>query len=434
MAVAKINKRAVEQIGPGEVVWDSEVKGFGIRRHTTEDVHYLVRYRFNGRQTFKRIGRHGSVGRNGVSLTPDTARNEAKRLLGLVASDTDPKTKEMRPAETFGGEVERYLAKRKEGMKPRAYEEIERHLMKHAKPMHRSRLAEIDRRALAARLAEIETEKGPAARNRVRSSLSAFFTWAVKEGLLDANPVTGTAKADEGGARERVLTQAELAEVWAALPQDHFGDIVRLLILTAQRREEIGALGWSEVDLTRGLIALPPERTKNRRLHELPLSPQAREIIERQLRRNSRDLIFGLGEGGFSGWSGCKERLDQAILTKRKETNAKAKLMPDWRLHDLRRTAATGMAELGVLPHIVETILNHVSGHKAGIAGIYNRARYEVEMREALVKWANYVEAIASPLRPKAVSVRAIPLEQVEAELPRASFAERGAWLARVAK
>ena len=431
MAVGKVNKRAVDQIGSGEVLWDTDVKGFGIRRHTTEEVFYLLRYRFNGRQTFKRIGRHGAVGRNGVSLTPDTARNEAKRLLGLVASDTDPKTKETRPAETFGGEVKLYLAKRKETMKPRAYEEIERHLMKHVKPLHRSRLAEIDRRTLAVRLAEIETEKGSAARNRVRSSLSAFFTWAVKEGLLDTNPVTGTAKADEGGARERVLTPSELAEVWAALPQDHFGDIVRLLILTGQQREEIGALLWSEVDFARESIALPPERTKNRRLHELPLSPKARAILERQLRRNSRDLIFGHGEGGFSGWSGCKERLDKAILTKRREVDPKAKPMPDWRLHDLRRTAATGLAELGVLPHIIEAIFNHVSGHKSGVAGVYNRATYLAEMREALTMWANHVGAITSPLRSKAVSVRAIYQAIEEAEGPRANFAER---LARVVK
>jgi integrase len=258
--------------------------------------------------------------------------------------------------------------------------------------------------------------------------LSAFFTWAVKEGLLDTNPVTGTAKADEGRARERVLTPAELAEVWQALPQDHFGDIVRLLILTSQRREEIGALLWSEVDFARELIALPPERTKNKRLHELPLSPQAKAILERQLRRNSRDLIFGLGEGGFSGWSGCKERLDKAILTKRREANPKAKAMPDWRLHDLRRTAATGLAELGVLPHIIEAILNQVSGHKSGVAGVYSRATYLGEMREALTMWANHVAAITAPSR---ISVRAIyqPLEG--AESPRATFAER---LARVAK
>src|SRR5262249_53752700 len=109
---------------------------------------------------------------------------------------------------------------------------------------------------IALRLAEVETASGPTARNRVRASLSAFFNWAVREGLLDGNPVTGTARADERGSRDRVLTQAELAELWAALPQGDFGEILRLLILTGQRREEIGGLRWSEVDLDAGLIVL----------------------------------------------------------------------------------------------------------------------------------------------------------------------------------
>jgi integrase len=301
--------------------------------------------------------------------------------------------------------------------------------MKHAKPLHRAMLNEIDRRAIAVLLGDIEKGSGAVTRNRVRSSLSAFLTWAVKEGLLDANPVIGTGKAEEGSSRERVLTQSELAEVWAALPQDHFGDIVRLLILTAQRREEIGGLAWSEVDLSEALISLPPERVKNRRLHQLPLSPQAQAILERQPRRNSRDLIFGVGEGGFSGWSDCKERLDKAILAKRREADPKAKPMPDWRLHDLRRTTATMMAELRVLPHIIEAVLNHVSGHKAGVAGVYNCALYLSEMREALAKWADHVDAITSRMG-RAVSVRAIPAIE-ETEAPRASFAER---LARVGK
>jgi integrase len=124
------------------------------------------------------------------------------------------------------------------------------------------------------------------------------------------------------------------------------------------------------------------ERTKNKRLHELPLSQQARAILERQSRREDRDLIFGLGQGGFSGWSDCKAALDERL-----------KLKADWRLHDLRRTAATIMVDkLGVLPHIVEAILNHVSGHRAGVAGIYNRAKYEADMRQALGRWADHVE------------------------------------------
>jgi integrase len=423
MAVETITESVADRLEPGDVIWDTVVKGFGIRRHTTEGVFYLLRYRLNGTQRFKSIGRHGSP------WTPDTARTEAQRLLGLVACDTDPKKERARQAEMFGAEVERYLGKRKETMKPRAYLEIERHLMKHAKPLQRATLNEIDRRAIAVLLRDIEKGSGAVARNRVRSSLSAFFTCAVKEGLLEANPVSGTAKAEEGGSRERVLTPSELGEVWAALPQDQFGDIVRLLILTAQRREEIGGLRWSEVDLSEALILLPPERVKNRRSHQFPLSPQAQAILERHLRRDNRDLVFGFGKGGFSGWSDCKARLDRTILDKRREGDPNAMPISHWRLHDLRRTAATMMAQLGVLPHIIEATLNQVSGHKGGLAGVYNRALYRTEMRAALELWADHVGVITSQVKPKAISVRAIPLTGDEA--PRATFAER---LARVAK
>jgi len=385
--LGKITKSSVEKLPPGgEWLWDSIVKGFGARRQT-DGVFYYMRYRVNGRQHIKSLGRHGSP------LTPDTGRNAAKAKLGIVATGTDPFAEQPKllAAETFGREVTRYLERKRAVMKPRAFLEVERHLSNHAKPLHRLRLGEIDRRTIAALLAEIEDTSGPVARNRVRSSLSAFFAWAVREGFIDANPVAGTGKAEENGARERVLTETELQEVWRALPQDQFGDIVKLLILTGQRREEIGWLQWDEVDLDRRLIALPPERTKNKRLHELPLSTQARAILKQQSKRKGRDYVFGLGNGGFSGWSDCKARLDDAILDRR---GRKAKAMPDWRLHDLRHTCATGMAELGVQPHIIEAVLNHVSGHKAGVAGIYNRAKYADEMRMALTKWADYIDHI----------------------------------------
>ena len=387
MALGKITKTAVEGLeSGGKWLWDTEVKGFGARRQV-DGVFYYLRYRQAGRQCVKSLGRHGS------GLTAETARSKAKQKLGKAASGIDPFAEEAiaRAAETFGNEVKRYLSHKQPTMKPRAYREVVRHLMVHAKPFHRLRLSEIIRRTIAVRLTEIGEASGPVAKNRVRASLSAFFAWAITEGFIEVNPVAGTAKADEGHARERVLSPAELAAIWAALPQDHFGDIVRLLILTGQRREEIGGLRWSEIDFGRGLIILPSARTKNNRLHELPLSPPVKAILERQLRRNSRDFVFGLGQGGFSGWSDCKARLDQDLFDARKP---KAKPMPDWRLHDLRRTAATGMAERGVLPHIVEAVLNHVSGHRSGVAGIYNRARYETEMRGALERWAEYVEAI----------------------------------------
>jgi integrase len=386
VAVGKITKSVVERLQPGSVLWDAAVKGFGTRRQS-KDVFYLLRYRLNGRQRFVTIGRHGSP------WTPDTARTEARRLLGLVAAKSDPAAERTRPVESFGSEVGRYLERKRAVMKPRAFQEVERHLINHAKPLHRLILADIDRRIIASRLAEIETASGPVARNRVRSSLSAFFSWTIKEGLLDINPVAGTGKADEGGSRERVLSDAELAEVWAALGEDQFGDIARLLVLTAQRREEIGGLCWSEVDLDRALITLPPARTKNKREHATPLSEPALTILARQPRR--RDLVFGYGNGGFSGWSDCKESIDERILAARQKHDSKAKPLPDWRLHDLRRTAATVMADrLGVLPHIVEAVLNHSSGHRAGVAGIYNRARYEADMRAALDRWAVHLVAI----------------------------------------
>jgi integrase len=391
MATGKITKTTVERLAGGEWIWDASVKGFGARRQR-DGVFYYLRYRQGGAQRMKSIGRHGSP------WTPDAARRQATAALGKVAAGIDPfaEVLQARAAETFGKEAERYLDRKRAATKPRSVEEVERHLTNHAGLLGKLRLAEIDRRTIAVRLAEIEEASGPVARNRVRSSLSAFFAWAITEGFIENNPVTGTGKADEGGSRERVLTEGELAEVSAVLGPDQFGDIVRLLILTAQRREEIGGLRWSEVDLGHGVIVLPPARTKNKRSHELPLSSTARAILERQPRRKGREFIFGHGSGPFSGWSDCKAALDQRLLEVRQKANHKAKPLPDWRLHDLRRTAATIMADrLGVLPHIVEAVLNHVSGHRAGVAGIYNRATYAKEMREALERWANHVEATA---------------------------------------
>jgi integrase len=372
--IGKVTKSAVEQLGQGQLLWDQSLIGFGARRQRRH-VFYLLRYRLNGTQRFITIGRHGSP------WTPDSARNEARRLLGLVAARTDPASERVRPAETLGAEIERYLERKRSSLKPRSIDGVQRHLLVHAKPLHHLRLAEIDRRTIALRLAEIEQGSGPVARNRVRSSLSAFFAFAIREGLLEINPVTGTGKADEGHSRDRTLSQAELAQLLSALGEDQFSDIVRLLMLTGQRREEIGGLRWTEVDFERGLIVLPPARTKNKRLHEVPISKQVRAILEGRGRAN--EWVWGRR---WTSWSDSKTDLDRRLDG-----------MGDWRLHDLRRTAATMMAELGILPHIIETILNHVSGHRAGVAGIYNRARYEGEMRQALQKWADHLDAAKAP-------------------------------------
>ena len=281
--LGRITKSAVEQLAAGERLWDhghrEVVKGFGVRRQG-DAITYYVRFRFQGVQRMCALGSHGH-------LTPDEARTLAKQKLGEVASGIDPFAEEKkaretaRAHETFEKKIEQYLRRRREAMKPRAFRELERHFNDHAKPLHRLRLNEIRKVTVAEVLGGIEENRGPVARNRFRSNLSAFFAWAINEGLIETNPVEGTSKVVENGPRERVLTQGELAEVWTSLGTDDFSNIVRLLILTGQRREEIGGLRWSEVDFDRGLIVFPPERTKNKRLHELPLSSQARAMLER---------------------------------------------------------------------------------------------------------------------------------------------------------
>ena len=371
MAVGKITISAINKLNGW--LWDVAVMGFGARRQTNL-VHYYVRYRHNGQQVVRSIGRHGA-------LTPDTARAKAKQLLGTVAGGTDPFAQSL-SGEGFLATIDRYLERKRGSLKPNSFIETERYLRDHAAPLHRLRLDQIDRRKVAALLGDIETSAGPSSRNRLRSALSAFFSWCLTEGLLDANPVAGTAKADEGGSRERVLTPDELKKLWRSLGEDPFSNVVRLLLLTAQRRNEIGKLAWSEVDLARRLIMLPAERVKNGRDHTVPLSAQALAILEQLPRRNSSDYVFG--KRGFAKWDHAKKQLDQ-----------RAGIAP-FRLHDIRRSAATGMAELGTLPHIVEAVLNHVSGHKAGVAGTYNRAKYTDEMRSALQRWADHLDTITS--------------------------------------
>src|SRR5262249_32409777 len=321
--LAKITKSTVEKLPLNSILWDTQLVGFGVRRQRRHPF-YVLRYRFSGRQRLVSIGRHGS-------WTTDTARNEARRLLGLVAGRVDPaaqrEAQQQSDRETFAATLTGYLERKRSTLRPRSFQGIEHHLTVHCKPLHHLRLTDIDRRTVALRLAEVERRRGPRARNKVRASLSAFFTWAVREGLTETNPVAATGKAQENPGRDRVLSQTELTTILHALNDlGEFGDIIRLLVLTGQRRTEIGGLRWSEIDLDRNLICLPPERTKNNRLHELPISRQVRAILKRQPRRQGRDLIFGSGPNGFYSWSIAKDKLDH-----------QAKLKLPWCIHDLRR-------------------------------------------------------------------------------------------------
>lgn len=240
----------------------------------------------------------------------------------------------------------------------------------------------ITRREVARILTEIES---PAMANKCHAVVSVVFSWAIATGRLDCgNPAKGLRKRAVP-SRERTLSEAEMKQVWtASMKLGDYGRIVRLLLLTGQRRDEIGALRWSEISIERRELSLPGLRTKNRRAHVVPLAPLA--LAQLPDRRGECDHLFGRFQGrSFSGWSKCKARLDKAL----------GDGMQEWRLHDLRRTFVTQCSELGVAePHILEACVNHISGHRAGVAGVYNRATYSAAKRIALERWADEVARI----------------------------------------
>jgi integrase len=234
--------------------------------------------------------------------------------------------------------------------------------------------------------------------------------------LVEINPVALTERRAEK-SRDRVLDDGELREIWAALGNDVYGDICRLLVLLGSRRDELGSLRWSEVDLDRALISLSGERTKNKRAHEIPLSAPALAILKaRHALPNStaRDLIFAGGHLGFSDWSGSKIDLDKRILAARIAAAeqagadpAKVAPMPHWTLHDFRRVISTAMHDrLGIAPHVVEAVLGHV-GHQAGTPGRYNRATYREEKARALTLWADHLLAVVEGRESNVVALRA---------------------------
>jgi integrase len=369
------------------------VSGLALRVREGGSRRWIYVYRWGGVQRKLTIG-------DATGLSLDDARREARKQHLLLTEHKDPieRQRHERQAATakptsFKSVMDAYLVARKKEMRPRSYIAIQRHLEQHWKPLHALDLKGIDKSAVAAQLNAIESKSGPVSRNRARSTLSSLFTWAIGEGYDLDNPVNGTRKSEEA-SRDRVLSNVELAAIWSAVDDtDDYGRIVRLLMLTGQRREEVGGLVWSEVTEDaqgRKLIALPGHRTKNGRPHDVPLAPEALAILEGVHKTHGRPYVFGSGAAGFSGWSYAKRQLDGKLS------------LSEWTLHDLRRTIATRMADspddggLGIQPHVIEAILNHVSGHKAGVAGIYNRSTYAAEKRAALDAWAKHLSVIVA--------------------------------------
>jgi integrase len=407
--VPKLSPRdiAALTLPPGKsdaLYFDHAIPGLALRLRAGGRKSWVFQYRIGNKQRRLSLG-------SATALNAHEARKRAALLHAEVKLGGDPagdkSAARVRANETFASVLPLFLARQNERLRPRAFIEIERHLKVHATRLHHLPLADIARRDVAGVLTSTATRLSNASANRVRTSLSSFFSWSIREGLLDANPAAWTERREEV-ARNRLLTDDEIREIWAALRDDAYGDIMRLLILSGARREEIGALRWSEVNVEHGLISLAPERTKNHRAHEILLSPPALAVLKSRSRLawpdgSPCDLVFGRGARGFADWVGSKTDLDGRILAARQAAAkqagadvAEVKPMPAWTPHDFRRLISTTMHDrLGVAPHIVEAILGHV-GHQAGTAGRYNLALYRAEKVRALTLWGAHVETIVT--------------------------------------
>jgi integrase len=383
-------------------VWDSKLSGFGVRASESGAKSFVLLYRVGGRSRRLTLGRYPIV-----SLAE--ARNLARRALNQLAHGVDPQAKRREGRSQYGFRdicasfLEKHGAQH---TRLATRQQSERVLKKHfGKGWGNRDIREIRKQDVIAVLDALVASGRPSAANNALAVVRKFFNWCVERALLEHSPCAGIQRPARTSTRDRVLDEKELTSVWHASEKIGypFGTIVQLLILTAQRRNEVAGMRWRDLDLAKGIWTLPAESTKNNRAHVVPLSARAQKILSAVPKLND-ELVFparGNTERSFSGFGKSKSRLER--IAER----------DGWTLHDLRRSAATHLARLGVAPHVVERVLNHVSGSLGGVAGIYNRFGYEPEMRDALDLWAKHIEDLISrtddattPSRPVATGLR----------------------------
>jgi integrase len=358
------------------IVFDDDIPGFGLRLRAGGGASWVYQYRVGAKQRRMSLGLLSAV-------SAARAREIASELHAKVRLGEDPagaKAEErIRAVETLGATLDSYLAFQKLHLKPSSLREVTRHLRQHCRPLHGLRLDKVYRRAVAGRITTLATKSGPVAANRVAASLSGFFNWAIREGLASHNPAAGLNRQPER-SRKRVLNDSELKAIWAATDDaSDYSAIVRLLMCSGSRAAEIAGLRVSESKDDR--IELPAERVKNNRQHIVPVTAAMRAILDARPHRPGRDLIFGRRwDKPFSGFGVQKLALDRRIKAAGAE-------LPPWTHHDLRRTCATRLGELGIPPHVISAILNHVSDFRGGVHGIYDHSNLEQQKRHALTAW-----------------------------------------------
>lgn len=388
----KLDSRTIATLKLGDkadaIFWDDAMPRFGyrLRRGAGGKLlrSWVVQYRRGGGHRRLTVG-------SGEVLGVEAARKNARETLAKVELGQDPAgdRHERRDKDRLRlrAIIDDYLAVQASKLRPASLREITRYLTTapYFGPLHNMPIDTVTRRDVAARVLTITRQHSSVVAARARTTLSTFFAWAMGEGLTETNPVVGTNPPTDSKPRERVLSDQELATIWRACREDDFGRIVKLCICLSARRSEIGGMAWPEIDLERATWTIPAARSKNKRAHKLPLMPMALAIVRSVPQLVGRDQLFGSHAAeGFTAWGKAKRVLHARLG---------AKVQP-WTLHDLRRSAATRLADLGVQPHIIEQVLNHQSGHKAGPAGIYNRSSYAREVRAALALWEDHLRTL----------------------------------------
>ena len=393
----KLTQRTIENLvcPPGRkdtLVSDDDQKGHfirvgkGARKGSLAHKSSVVQYQKDAKTRRVFLGSCSAI-----SLA--AGREATRAILGQVALGRDPaserklatqeaKRKDAHEALTFGVLIEQWealgLADRRERYRTEAVRALRYAFANHL----RTPAAELNRATVVRVLDGFVTDGKTAMASRTAAYGRACYQWAIKRGSVEANPFANLPRVP-AVRRERLLDDREVVSIWKATDAPGpFNGIVHTLALTAQRREEVAGMAWSALAPDLSTWTISSSVSKNRKPHVVFLSEEMRTLLRAQPRREETDLVFPGERGVFSGWSKAKARLD------------KLSGVSNWVLHDLRRAGATGMAELGIAPHIVEAVLNHASGHKAGVAGVYNHARYATEKRRALDLWGAHVAAI----------------------------------------
>ncbi|MFG6508274.1 MULTISPECIES: tyrosine-type recombinase/integrase [unclassified Sulfitobacter] len=399
--MSKITAVFVQKVKPTDrrqEIPDSLVKGLYLIVQPSGVKGWQVRYRTGSAQRRMTLGRY-------PVLSLADARERAREALLAAQAGEDPAEAARLAKKARGGVAERdtvrelvelhakrHLSTLKSGKTVKR--ELDRHVVSRwgDRDVH-----SITRRDVIDLLDEIVDSGREITANRVRGYLGKFFNFLIERDVIQTSPMLGVKRPAKERSRDRFLSDDELR--WFLEATDRvglpWGPVGKVLLLTGQRLGEV--VGMREAELQGDVWSLPGERTKNGRPHVVPLSEQMREVLGAAPRMNSKaGLIFTTtGETPLSGFSKGRAVLAEAMEEIAAEERGEPVDIPRWTFHDLRRTAATIMARLGQPVHVVEAVLNHVSGAVSGVAAVYNRYQYEDEKRAALFAWARYLDDLA---------------------------------------